>query len=59
MTVMTDPIAEILEENERRNALNSRKFDPVSGEGSTGGRFLFAVKGLPEAWLPESIRCES
>ncbi len=58
MTVMTDPIAEILEENERRNALNSRKFDPVSGEGSTGGRFLFAVKGLPEAWLPESMRCE-
>ncbi len=58
MTVMTDPIAEIIEENERRNALNSRKFDPVSGEGSTGERFRFAVKGLPEAWLPESMRCE-
>lgn len=57
---MTDEaaVACILEENRRRTAENSRTFDPVSGEGSTGRRFLFDVGGLPKAWLPEPMRSD-
>lgn len=51
-------VESLLAENARRCAENSREFDPVSGRGSTGERFHFQVKGLPEAWLPVSMKDE-
>ncbi|MCM1370234.1 MAG: terminase [Candidatus Amulumruptor caecigallinarius] len=45
--MMTDAI---LAENERRNSLRREVFNPVTGRGSTGKRFLFNVKGLENAW---------
>lgn len=53
-----DAVRSILEENARRNAENSRLFDPVSGEGSVGSRFLFDVRGLSRSWLPDTMRGE-
>jgi len=53
-----DAVRTILEENARRNAENSRLFDPVSGEGSVGSRFLFDVRGLSRSWLPDTMRGE-
>lgn len=48
-------IAEMLRENERRTAENYSKFDPVTGEGSTGERFEFDITGLQKAWLPAAM----
>ena len=51
-------IAEIIEENRRRNAELAREFDPVSGMGSTGSRFRVGVSDIERGalWLPESMR---
>ncbi len=49
-------IDEILTENNRRKSVAGSDFDPISGKRSPGKRFLFKVEGLPEAWLPESMR---
>lgn len=63
-----DPIsavAGILAENERRNARIGTCFDPLSGRGSTGCRFLLSLADgseddgsplLRELWLPDSMR---
>ncbi len=54
-----DEIAIILEEDARRRAANSRTFDPVSGEGATGERFVLDAGGLDRMFLPVSMRAES
>ena len=51
-------VEEMLRENARRNAEARGVFDPESGEGSTGERFLFEVKGLDRSWLPIAMRGE-
>lgn len=51
-------VASMLEENRLRGLERSAKFDPVTGEGSTGRRFVFDVGGLDRQWLPESMRGE-
>lgn len=44
-------IAEIIEENRRRNAELAREFDPVSGMGSTGSRFRVGVSDIERGAL--------
>jgi hypothetical protein len=51
-------IERVLEEDRRRCGERSRRFDPVTGEGSVGERFRFAVSGLPEQWLPVAMQQE-
>lgn len=53
-------IAEILAENERRKQVNNAEFDPLTGKGSVGERFLFDVKGISDAplYLPMSMQSE-
>lgn len=51
-------LAEILAEDTRRMAANAAPFDPVSGLGSTGSRFLLDLPGLERQWLPESMRAD-
>lgn len=53
-----DEVDRLLAEDRRRLEERSRFFDPVSGEGSTGERFRFDVKGIAPGWLPESMRGE-
>lgn len=55
---MLDEVERILAEDALRMAKIGAPFDPVSGQNSTGERFLFDVEGLPTAWLPESMRSE-
>ena len=53
---MTD---KILEENKRRLARIHRRFDPLSGEGSTGERFETVMPGAEDKspiWLPVSMK---
>lgn len=51
-------VEELLSENERRHRELDKIFDPVSGEGSTGGRFYMEFPRFPlkRQWLPESMR---
>ena len=49
-------ITDLLEEDRRREAAFNAPFDPVSGAGSTGSRFLFEIGGMPRMWLPESMK---
>lgn len=51
-------VGDIIEENRRRQAAAAAPFDPVTGEGSTGSRFLFDVGGLDRAWLPATMRTD-
>lgn len=55
---MRDEVVLILKEDARRRVLNSRVFDPVSGEGSTGERFLLEVDGMEPRWLPAAMESE-
>lgn len=51
-------VKNILAENERRNSLIFARFNPITGDGSTGKRFLAEIDGfpLPKQWLPETMR---
>lgn len=51
-------VEEMITENERRKAVCLGVFDPVTGEGSTGRRFLLDIPGLDRAWLPDTMRTE-
>lgn len=48
-------VDQIIIENERRKRANLAPFDPLSGEGSVGERFLFK-RGSENLWLPVSMR---
>lgn len=52
-------IDNILTEDARRRAANNATFDPVSGEGSIGRRFILDIGGLDRVFLPESMKQES
>lgn len=49
-----------MQENERRQALMNAPFDPLTGENSTGERFLYALPGyhLEKQWLPVEMKEE-
>ncbi len=55
---MSEPLPltaqDILAENARRNALRSRTFNPLTGEGSTGERVLLELPDwvMPRQWIP-------
>lgn len=53
-----DFVADILTENARRRSLFTAPFNPITGRGSVGERFLLAIPDfpLPEQWLPVSMR---
>ena len=48
-------IEDLIIENERRKKRNGVHFDPISGEGSVGKRFLLERNGY-RLWLPESMK---
>lgn len=54
---MQKEIADILEENQRRNDRNSRPFNPITGEGSVGERALLTLPDfcIPTQHLPLSL----
>ena len=51
---MENEIADILKENERRNAVINAPFNPITGLGSVGERRLVRLPDFPlaEQWLP-------
>lgn len=51
-------ISSILNENDRRNAVMFAHFNPITGEGSVGERFLYTLPDfpIPEQYLPVSIK---
>jgi hypothetical protein len=51
---MTDEVSSILRENERRNEEIYAKFNPITGEGSTGGRVELVIEDFPikKQWVP-------
>lgn len=51
------PVLEILKENDRRNEIIYAKFDPITGEGSTGERVRVEIPDfiIPVQWLPQSM----
>lgn len=55
---MTDPIDNILAENARRLREISRPFNPITGQGSTGKRFVFRLDDfpIPVQWLPVAMK---
>lgn len=57
MNTQPDPIKDIIKENDRRNALLKAKFDPITGEGSTGHRIRVEISDfiIPVQWIPESM----
>ena len=59
MKIETD-ILNILTENERRRAIISAPFNPVTGEGSVGERTLFHIPDfpIPKQWLPVEMMDE-
>ena len=54
---MEREIAEILKENERRNAEMLAAFDPITGDGSVGARVRVEVADFPlrVQWLPREM----
>lgn len=50
-------VADIIAENERRNAVIDAKFNPITGEGSVGKRVKVCISDFPlkEQWLPETM----
>ena len=56
-TPCSDFVAAILDENSRRIQANNAKFNPITGEGSTGKRVKVTIKDfpLPVQWLPEDM----
>lgn len=55
---MAKDVDDILRENERRLAVIAAPFDPITGKGSVGKRFRFALPDYPleEQWLPVSMK---
>lgn len=55
--MLTD-INNILKENQRRLEDNNQPFDPVTGKGSIGKRFLLVLRDFPivNQWLPVSMK---
>lgn len=53
-----ETVSTIINENKRRQAEIHSQFNPVTGEGSVGKRFLLHVDGLPlpDQWLPMAMR---
>lgn len=51
-------ISAILKENEARIQRINTKFNPITGEGSTGERFLLTIDDFPirHQWLPVTMR---
>lgn len=51
-------ISAILKENEARIQRINTKFNPITGEGSTGERFLLTIDDFPirNQWLPVAMR---
>lgn len=51
-------ISAILKENEERIQRINTKFNPITGEGSTGERFLLTIDDFPirHQWLPVTMR---
>ena len=56
-TVMEKEIDDILKENLRRNEQINARFNPITGEGSTGDRQLVRIPDFPvqRQWLPLSM----
>ncbi|MDE5806662.1 MAG: terminase, partial [Muribaculaceae bacterium] len=50
-----EDIDRIIVENERRKSRNAAPFNPISGEGSVGPRFLIVRNG-GRLWIPESMK---
>lgn len=50
-------ITNILIENERRNSIIYAKFNPITGEGSVGGRVKCTISDFPirNQWLPKRV----
>lgn len=50
-------VSDILKENSARLKANNRKFDPITGEGSTGVRVKVRIADfvIPVQWLPPSM----
>lgn len=56
--VVSDNVAAILAENNRRHEKINAKFNPFTGEGSTGERVLVEIADfpyLPKQWLPVAM----
>lgn len=55
---MANPVDKILGENRRRLDLINAPFDPLTGEGSIGERFILSLPDFPiqKQWLPVSMR---
>lgn len=53
----TNEVDNILQENDRRNAVMYAKFDPVTGEGSTGERVRVEISDfpIPVQWIPAAM----
>lgn len=54
---MITALDKLLKENNRRLAANSAVFNPYTGEGSIGQRFLLELPDfpIPRQWLPQSM----
>lgn len=54
---MITALDKLLKENNRRLAANSAAFNPYTGEGSIGQRFLLELPDfpIPRQWLPQSM----
>lgn len=57
---MDTHISDILAENERRLKEINAPFNPVTGEGSVGERYLYTIKDFPlrRQWLPVEMKQE-
>ncbi len=55
---MAKEVDDILREDERRRKAEAAPFDPVTGLGSTGRRFMFVLDDfiIKEQWLPVQMR---
>lgn len=51
-------ITGLIEENNRRRTLLAQPYDPETGRGAPGERFLFEVKGLKTLHLPTTMKSE-
>lgn len=58
MSENNDPVREIIQENDRRLRAINTYFDPITGEGSVGSRFVFELPDYPvrRQYLPVSMK---